>query len=282
VPAGKKYFNRAYVAHAKKPAELPASLDSPRPHLRSFLCVVVLCATMWLTACGGNAENQTVVRVGQHGITKGDVDHWISVLKGRGGNGREPGPPAPVPPAYTACIAYARTNQPPRKPTEPPPTPKALKAECEFEHRRYKLKALYLLISYQWVTGEAAELGLKLNRAELAQQLTGFKRVLNLNNSSFRRYLKFMRADTADLLLSFELEQLTRKVESKVASGGGTAQNHEQGLVRFGKAFERKWLSRTDCRPGYIVPICRQYKPPASPPDLTPPSVPLTAIPSGS
>jgi hypothetical protein len=37
--------------------------------------------------------------------------------------------------------------------------------------------------------------------------------------------------------------------------------SRDQTVSRFILAFRRKWLARTDCRPGYVVKYCRQYKP---------------------
>lgn len=230
--------------------------------------------------CGASANGTTAVRVGRRAITTGTVAHWISVLRGRGSDGREPGPPAPVPPAYTACIAYAVAHNAPS--TQPASTPKQPKAYCEYEYRRFKLKALYLLISYQWVTGEAAELGVRPNAAELDRRLTVFRRALELeSNAAYRRYLAFTHADNADVLASLELEQLTRAIETKVA-GDGSPAGKERALKRFGRVYLRRWLARTDCRPGYVVPICRQYTPPKTRPEFVPPTVPLTDMPNGT
>jgi len=36
----------------------------------------------------------------------------------------------------------------------------------------------------------------------------------------------------------------------------------QKALVSFVKHFREKWISRTECRAGYIVPDCKEYKPP--------------------
>jgi hypothetical protein len=221
------------------------------------------------------------VRVGHHVITSGEVEHWISVLKGRGSNGHEPGPPAPVPPHYATCIAYARAHPRPSS-SSIPAIPKQPLAYCEFEYRRYRLKALYLLISHQWVSGQAAELGIHADKPELARELSVYRKALDLSSpTAYKRYLGFIRANTADLLLNLETEQLVRAVEAKIAAGTKTTALREAALARFGKAFKARWLARTDCRPGYVVvPICRQYPPGRTPTPFVPPSVPLTDEPS--
>jgi hypothetical protein len=239
-----------------------------------------LCLLCWLSACG-NGTDATAVRVGGHSITSGEVEHWIAVLKDRGSNGREPGPPAPVPPHYAACIAYARAHPIAGLPSKPA-IPKQPKAYCEFEYRRFRLKALYLLISHRWVVGQAAELGLRPNEPELARDLSVYRKSLGLTSAAaYKRYLGFLHADTADLLLSFEMEQLARAVESRITAGTKTTAQREAALARFGKSYKARWRARTDCRSGYVVPICRQYRPGRTPATFVPPTVPLTDEPNG-
>ena len=245
--------------------------------------MLTILASCWLVACGKGSHDQTAVRIGSHEVTKRAVEHWMSVLVGFGSNGLEPGPEVPVPPEYTACIVDQREH-PRQSFHQTNPTREQLKADCEFEYRRFKLKTLYLLISYQWVMGEARELGVSISQAELARGLATFKKSVAPNEKAFQRYLHFTRATLADIKLSVELNALTMKVEDRIGgpvAGGGTPAQREQALIRFGKAYERKWLERTDCRPGYVVPICRQYKRPKKAPVLVPPSVPLTHMPAG-
>jgi hypothetical protein len=257
--------------------QAPALIQTPRS---AALLAVTLCCLCWLLGCG-SGRDATAVRVGDTAITSGEVDHWISVLKGRGSNGHEPGPPGPVPPHYAACIAYARTHPVPSS-SSTPALPKQPRAYCEFEYRRYRLKALYLLISHRWVSEQASELGIHLNKPELTRELSAYRKALGLTSpAAYKRYLGFIRADTADLLLSLETEQLVRAVEAKVTAAAKTTAQREAALTRFGKAFKARWLPRTDCRSGYVVPLCRQYPSDKRPTPFVPPSVPLIHEPSG-
>ncbi len=251
---------------------------STRISRRIALMAVAICLLCWPLGCG--EKDATAVRVGAYTITSGEVEHWISLLKGRGSNGREPGPPAPVPPHYAACIAYARAHK--ALPVQSTPAiPKQPRAYCEFEYRRYKLKALYLLISHRWVTGEAAELGIRPNKPELTRQLSAYRKALGLTSAAaYKRYLDFIRADPADLLLSIETEQLVRAVEAKATAAAKTTTQRRAALAQFGTAFKAKWRHRTDCRSGYVVPICRQYSSRRTSTPFVPPSVPLTGEPS--
>jgi hypothetical protein len=246
------------------------------------MLTIPICAIFWLAACGG-AESRVALRVGGHTITDATVKHWIAVLKGRGGGGLAPAAPAPVPPKYTACIRHEASARLPLPSGQAPSTRPQLRFYCEYELRRFKLKALYLLISYRWVTGEAAELGIALNRPKLKAELAAFRRSLAEGGIPFKRYLRFTRANPADVAVGFELEQLSQAIEVHVAGSASAiaTPSGKAALARFGKAFEHKWRARTDCQAGYVVPICRQYVTPKRPPEFVPPTVPLTQMPNG-
>jgi hypothetical protein len=244
------------------------------------MCVATL---LLLSQAGCGKADDVAVRVGSHKLTTATVHHWMSALRGKGSNLHEPGPPVPVPPQFKACVASERAHPSPELLARPHTTTAQLKAFCDFEYRRFRLKALYLLISYQWVTGEAAELGVKLDRAEVRRQLSAFEHAVAPSHAAFKQDLRYWRARPSDILLSLELAQLTSKIESKVeAKGGGSPQGAQRALLAFGRQFKRKWRARTRCTPPYVVPICREYKTPKTPPDLVPPSVPLTGLPAGS
>ena len=206
----------------------------------------------------------------------------MSVLKGKGSNGKEPGPQVPVPPSYISCIAEQRAHPSPAVANQKSPTDRQLKAFCEFEYQRFKLKALYLLIGHQWITGEAKELHVHVREGELHRQLTTFERAVAPSKAGFERVLRFWRANRADVLLSLEDEQLIQTIEAKITAGARSEAQRQAALASFGRAYKRRWLARTSCARGYLVPICRNFKPPKEPAALVPPSVPLTDQPAGA
>ncbi len=242
--------------------------------LRFVLVLLALACT--LAGCGGaRADPQPAAHVGDKAIAAGVVDHWMSVLVGKGSNGKEPGPPVPAPPRYAACAAAYRAR------SGAAVSEAQAKAHCEYEYERFKLKALYVLIGHQWVTGEAAQLGVSVDRRELARQLRTFEEAVAPSRAAFRRELGFWRARPADVLLSLEDEQLATRIQAKVEAAGRTPSQRSAAFARFGRAFKRKWIARTSCAKDYVVPICRNFRPPKEPAALVPPSVPLTDMPAG-
>jgi foldase protein PrsA len=66
----------------------------------------------------------------------------------------------------------------------------------------------------------------------------------------------------------FEVTSATPGKQSSLAKSEAaikqqlTAQNQQQALSKFVKEFKKKWMAKTDCRAGYVVTDCKQYKAP--------------------
>jgi hypothetical protein len=56
------------------------------------------------------------------------------------------------------------------------------------------------------------------------------------------------------------LAQVQSSIEKRLA-----AKQRRQTLAELVRALRKRWISRTDCRPGYVVPNCRQYTGPIVP-----------------
>jgi hypothetical protein len=253
--------------------------ETPR---RIIVLLAAALAVLGLAACGG-AKNDLAVRVGKDPISVAAVDHWMSVVAA--GASTAPGQPKleiPQPPSYTACIAYEERYPLSTAAGQGKRTRAALKAQCDHLYRKLKLKALYILISFDWVSGEAAELGVKLADTELRHVLTFFEHQHFPKGESFKGYLASNRMTLADITQQLKQELLVNDVQRKLNAQPSmqrlTVQQRQQVLNGFGREYEGKWRHRTDCQTGYVVPICRQYRPPKTPPDLVPNAVPLTDL----
>ncbi len=58
-----------------------------------------------------------------------------------------------------------------------------------------------------------------------------------------------------------------------------TATQQQSALSKFVKEFKKKWMSKTDCRSGYVVTDCKQYKAPKTS-STSAPAVPTTTTPA--
>jgi foldase protein PrsA len=59
-----------------------------------------------------------------------------------------------------------------------------------------------------------------------------------------------------------------------------TATQQQTALSKFVKEFKKKWTSKTDCRTGYVVMDCKQYKAPKTPALPAGTAVPQTSTPA--
>jgi hypothetical protein len=228
-----------------------------------------LLAICGVAGCSGGTDD-AVVRVAGHAITQATIARSMFAIASSAS--RAPGQPLfqpPVPPRYTACIKYLHQYGSKEVIEGTVPASSGLKGECEHDYKKLKLKALYFFISYQWVAGEAAELGVKLDERHVAQQLT-----------ALRRFYTGTYTKEPELTMSAKLGLYASKIqqllEARASKRGLTLQQRQQALDAFGASFQKRWTAVTDCEAGSIVPLCKQYRPPGELAGLVPPSVPLT------
>jgi PPIC-type PPIASE domain/SurA N-terminal domain len=69
----------------------------------------------------------------------------------------------------------------------------------------------------------------------------------------------------------FEVTRIVAATRQSLAQAQGsiekrlTAEQRRRTLAEFVRAWREKWIARTDCHAGYVVPNCRQYKGPVVP-----------------
>jgi hypothetical protein len=119
--------------------------------------------------------------------------------------------------------------------------------------------ALAFLITAEWLQGEAKAQGVEVSSAEVDST---YQRLLSSpTGPSFARGLGERGISGADELLLLRLQQLSNKLQAKIA-GGAAGASPEQAAARerrvaaFAAAYRRRWKQRTSCRAGYIVPEC--------------------------
>lgn len=240
----------------------------------SALSVIAL-TVAGLAACGGGGSDEVVAQVGGSSITKATLDHWIrieAVLT------YEQFPSKPVPrgvvpdpPDYSACIAYLKTHPSKIVESGPKPTAAQLKSQCRQKNHTVLEDALNFLIHTEWVTSGGAEEGLKVTDKEVRQRLEGLKKVYFPKKVEFEKYLATTGQTVSDMLFRSKVQLLELKFQQKTAtrakliSKGLTAQQRQQALLKIVKEFIDKWVPKTDCHAGYVVPDCKQYKGPVAP-----------------
>src|SRR3712207_6132858 len=146
------------------------------------LCAVALPAVI-LAGCGGVPGN-AVAEVDGTPIKKQDFDHWMTVAaKASGGT-------VPEPPEYTKCVAEARKNLPKPGKGTPKTTDAQLKTQCRQQYEQLRNQVLNLLISFEWIEGEAEEQGVKVTDAEVKKAFDDQRRQSFPKMADYRKFLK--------------------------------------------------------------------------------------------
>jgi foldase protein PrsA len=193
-------------------------VSKPITSLLALAAALALCAG--LSACGG-IPSGAVVQVDGTAISKDAFNHWMTVASNAGAGATATGaaaakPVAPVPPAYTACIAHFKAIEPKPAKGAKPKTEAQLKTQCEQQYTAFKQQVLGYLITSQWVLAEAQSLGVSLSDKEVKKEFAKVKSQQFPTEEAFKKFLATRGESISDLLLGLKVQTLSSKIEKKV------------------------------------------------------------------
>ena len=179
------------------------------------LCALVVPAAL-VAGCGGVPGN-AVAEVDGNAIEKSSYDHWLQVAARSSGQGAAA--KAPVPPDFKECIAAKRKTTPKPAKGQPEVTDEQLKTQCKQEYEQLRDQVLQLLISFQWLEGEAEEQGIKVTDEEVKKSFEQQKKQSFPKEADFAKFLKDSGQSEADVLLQVKADLLATKIRDKVVKG---------------------------------------------------------------
>jgi foldase protein PrsA len=182
--------------------------------LAAVLCVAVLPA-IGVAACGGVPGN-AVASVDGEAIEKKSFDHWMTVAAKSGGQQANQ---IPQPPDYTGCVANKRKTLPKPAKGQPKVTDDQLKTQCKQEYEALRDQVLQLLVSFQWIEGEAKDLGIKVSDKDVQKQFDTQKKASFPKDADFQKFLKDSGQSLQDIMLRVRLDVLSNKIREKVTKG---------------------------------------------------------------
>jgi foldase protein PrsA len=207
---------------------------------------------------GGSASSGTIVEVAGRSIDKATLDHWVPIeaIISTQVFPKKPLPAGvvPDPPQYDACMAYLRTSTPLGH-VHVNLTPTQLKDACREHYEAVRQHMLQILITFQWLSAEAEKRGLSVSDTEAKTTLARFVREQIGSKQDFERYLKYSRQSLEDEMLVGKMDLLSNKLQAAVRKELGNAR-----AAKFLADWPKRWSTQTSCRPGFIVPDCKQYK----------------------
>jgi foldase protein PrsA len=186
---------------------------------KTKLCSLALGAffvpALLVAGCGGVPGN-AVATVDGTAIDKQDFDHWLNVAAKSGG---QAGAATPKPPDYAECVNQKRKTTPKPAKGQPKVTDAQLKAQCKQEYNSLRDQVLQLLISFQWIEGEAKAQDIKVSDKEVKSSFDKQKKQAFPKDADYQKFLKDSGQTEADILKRVRLDTLSNKIREKVTKG---------------------------------------------------------------
>ena len=185
--------------------------------VRLTLVLAALAAPAAIVAGCGGVPGNAVAEVDGNAIEKSAYDHWINVAARSSGQGANAA--VPKPPDYTECVANKRKTTPKPAKGQPKVTDDQLKKQCQQEYQQLRDQVLQLLISFQWLEGEAKNQGITVTDAEVKKSFETQKKQSFPKDADYQKFLKDSGQTEADILLQVKADLLASKIRDKVVKG---------------------------------------------------------------
>jgi parvulin-like peptidyl-prolyl isomerase len=181
--------------------------------------VLALCSLAAIAAvvagCGGVPGN-VVAEVDGTAIEKDSFEHWMQVAAKTSGQKNAKVPDAPD---FTNCVAEKRKTAPKPAKGQPKTTDEQLKEQCKQEYDALRDQIIQLLTSFQWIEGEAKDMGIKVSDAEVKKSFNEQKKQSFPKEAAYQKFLKDSGQTEEDLLQRVKLNLLSNKIREKVVKG---------------------------------------------------------------
>lgn len=228
------------------------------------LCVVCVVVAGCGSGGGGGLPVGVVAAVGGHRVSLGTLEHWAGVegqLANEGAPGvADAGWVRPDPPGYAGCIAGLNGGKRPASEA----LAGRLRRSCRETYRALQVKALTYLLRVIWNEEQAAEQHIQLTSGEVEREYRVFTRREYPVPGELERMLAYAGMSVADEMLRIKHNMLEEKLLLRLASrmravaGRGVAERAAQARILIGS--QARLLNETNCRAGYVVEVCRQYR----------------------
>jgi foldase protein PrsA len=179
------------------------------PALGAFFVVATA-----LAACGDSVPGNAVARVDDSSITRVDFDRWFGVAASSN-PATAGGKSSYDPPTYAKCVANKRTTAPKPAKGQPATTDAQFKTQCKQEYEGLRDQVLQFLILEKWVTGEAADQGIKVSAKEQAAAFAKAKKDTFPKEADFQKFLKQSGMTVADAQFQVAFNTIYVKLREK-------------------------------------------------------------------
>jgi foldase protein PrsA len=211
--------------------------------VRLTLALAALAAPAALVAGCGGVPGNAVAEVDGEAIEKSSYDHWVAVAARSSGQGANA--TAPKPPDFVECVTTKRKTTPKPAKGQPQVTDDQLKTQCKQEYEQLRDQVLQLLITFQWLEGEAEEQGIEVSDAEVKKSFEQQKKQSFPKDADYQKFLKDSGQSEADVLLQVKADLLATKIRDKVVKGKDTVSDaqiqdfYDKNKQRFAQPEKR-------------------------------------------
>lgn len=183
---------------------------------RLLLALCALAATAAVAAGCGGVPGNAVAEVDGNAIEKDDFEHWMNVAAKSSG---QPNATVPDAPEFTKCVENKRKTAPEPAKGQPKTTDEQLKEQCQQEYDQLRDQVLQLLTSFEWIEGEAEEMGIKVSDAEVKKSFDQQKKQSFPKDEDYQKFLKDYGQTEQDVMQRVKLDLLSNKIRDKVIEG---------------------------------------------------------------
>jgi foldase protein PrsA len=176
---------------------------------------LALLLAAFVAGCGGVPGN-AVATVDGEPIEKESFDHWMQVASKSSG---QPDAQVPDHPEFTRCVAAKKEDQPEQAEGQPKPTDAQLKEQCEQEYTALRDQVMQLLVSFEWIEGQAEEMDITVTDEEVQKSFDEQKEQSFPKEKDFEKFLKDSGQTMEDIMLRVRLDTLSNKIREKVTEG---------------------------------------------------------------
>jgi foldase protein PrsA len=186
------------------------------------ILAVAVAGTGFVAHGGGLGE--AVATVDGRAIEQRTFDHWLTITA------KSLGSVVPDPATgYRRCIAAKRKAMPAK--VRRKVTDARLARECKQDHARLRDQVMQLLLSFEWVQGEAAMRNIIVTDAEVTQSFQEQKQQSFPKDVDYQKYLRSSGQTQGDIIQRVRLDLLSNKLRDSVVAGQD--QISDQAIAQF-------------------------------------------------
>ena len=167
-----------------------------------------------LAACGDSVPGNSVANVDGDNVTRTEFAHWLGIAASTS-QAQGSAKVAYTPPAFADCVATKKKTAPKPAKGQPQQTDAQFKTQCKQEYEGLRDQVMQFLILEKWVTGEAADQGVRVSAAEADKQFATAKKQSFPEEKDFQDFLKQSGMTLSDAKFQVRFNTIYTKLREK-------------------------------------------------------------------